>query len=457
MQKMKNILIHSLGVFVFLAILAIGISISATHIFIALSFIAYIIAISTGIQIDLKPTRFSGLPIMLTGLIYYIWVLITAIYHSILSEDILYSFNQAVRAELSDIALFLFGYLVCKLHSSKKYKSIIHRAFYALTILVIISGLVSVFSEFRLGRLAKGLGTVASSFNRPQHPVFDLFGITIYRPVGLMNTHLTYAGILIVCIFVSIKMLIDYSKSFELHQSKTLAAFFITLTGCGLLVINQARSIIFGFVILSPFLLYFTIQRIPFLKQAKPAIRVLNTRFVSILIFCFSIAAIFGIGFVLINKQSRSTQYTDYFRPIIWNSSYQLIKANPVFGIGPGNFKEATWQWRHDYLQKNPDLLYYFYNSPDGHAHNDLLHAGVSSGFPAMLIYLVLLYFISLRVFNQNQRNKNFITLLSMSLVVIALAGVFQCFYQDDEVIVLFWCIAGWLSSLENENRYKMI
>ena len=149
-------------------------------------------------------------------------------------------------------------------------------------------------------------------------------------------------------------------------------------------------------------------------------------------------------------------RHTDYFRPILWTGSLRLIEAHPILGVGAGNFKAATLAWREQYLLAHPDLLYFFKNTPDGHAHNDVLHLSVIGGIPAGLSFLGLVYLIIQRMLRSAHtgRPSDYRTaLLLCGCLAFFIAGIAQCYFQDDEVVVVFWTVIALASAWQSNHR----
>ena len=104
--------------------------------------------------------------------------------------------------------------------------------------------------------------------------------------------------------------------------------------------------------------------------------------------------------------------------------------------------------------------MYFLEITPDSHAHNDLLHLMVLGGVPAGLLFFGLI-FHAVRSLLEAMRNgivsrgaseireargtiqaSNLLNLevaIRTSLPGFLVAGLSQCYFQDDEVVVVFW------------------
>ncbi|MCB1168300.1 MAG: hypothetical protein KDK33_19255, partial [Leptospiraceae bacterium] len=105
------------------------------------------------------------------------------------------------HSEWTDLFLLLFAWLLVSLARQSHIEShrLSHYATMALLVfatLLVVAGFLSVFSEVRLSKLFTGYGHEFSARNRPQFPFATIGGLTLYRPIGFMNTRLSYAGLL---------------------------------------------------------------------------------------------------------------------------------------------------------------------------------------------------------------------------------------------------------------------
>ncbi len=69
----------------------------------------------------------------------------------------------------------------------------------------------------------------------------------------------------------------------------------------------------------------------------------------------------------------------DQGRRFIWTQSLNVAAGHPIFGVGPGNFKEG---YAAVMPTEPPGFL------PQGHAHNDYLMYAAQSGFPELIFFL---------------------------------------------------------------------
>ena len=144
---------------------------------------------------------------------------------------------------------------------------------------------------------------------------------------------------------------------------------------------------------------------------------------------------------------ARVERHTDYARPILWTQAADFAAAHPLTGVGPGNFERAGEAYRAQFIQRYPHTWYFLKNTPRGHAHNDLLHLSAVGGVPAGLAYLLLLAAIAAFLMTRPAGSPAFAA--AAGTVALFFAGLAQCYFQDDEVSVLFWGLLGLASALQ--------
>lgn len=451
-----------------LSMLAMAISISATHILIGITLLLWIYAwIRSPRRSDSYafPSIMQKIPpVFRMGLLLYgIIILSTSI--QALGHDPLNSIRNAVRNEWSDFALMAYGLMIYDLSRRKeRNRRILMIGLWSLIIALILSGVMAMFFEHRLGRIIRGAGEIMSAGNRPQHPLGLLGGLQLYRPIGFMNTRLTYAGLLILILPFTLGEIGLVGSESNRARLRTAGLIALSIAGVLVLLANGSRSAQLGFLFCLPALVWIIFRQV--YGQWGPGIRTIyekRRRLLVMMLICGLPACAAFIWAVLpfvleIKEQLQAMlvqRHTDYFRPILWTGSLRLIEAHPILGVGAGNFKAATLAWRDQYLLAHPDLLYFFKNTPDGHAHNDVLHLSVVGGIPAGLSFLGLVYLIIQRMLRSAQtgRSADFRTaLLFCGSLAFFIAGIAQCYFQDDEVVVVFWTVLA-LASAWQSNR----
>lgn len=504
-----------------LAFPAMTLSISGTQILIALAFVSYAAALFAGRwQARQTSVENRGLPslrslpaVWLIGGALFAWLLLSGLVHAAIdalsATDILVpdarsspgaapagglsafadAIRRGARGEWGDVPLLLFGLLVfVHARQSSAHRRILFGGLTAAFALLIVGGFVAMFSEFRLARLvphhiaqlmpgAEAAELVASAKNRPQHPYTQLGDWTLYRPIGFMNTRLTFAGLLM--------LMLPWAAGRAFLPAATpipRRALWAAAVGIGvlLLLVNGTRSILAGAAVTAAFGGYLWLRQLVLLQnQASDnqsatvsassfSIRKLLARQGNgrRMLAAGIVLVIAGTGSVLYFASdagrlqsnrllARVQRHTDFARPILWTVAGELALQNPVLGAGPGNFERAGLAWREDFVRENPETLYFFRNTPRGHAHNDLLHLAATGGLPAALLFLILAFFTVRRLFESDDpgelRRAGLPTRLAtvrddwllLGTLGFFAAGIAQCYFQDDEVATLYWALLG--------------
>lgn len=123
----------------------------------------------------------------------------------------------------------------------------------------------------------------------------------------------------------------------------------------------------------------------------------------------------------------------------LWHTGWNMVKANPWLGIGPGEFNRVFEIYKHP-----------GYYDAGGHAHNDMLNLAANSGIPAMLAWLGMWGFLIFSAFKgyRNPQNSAYQRTIIRGMVAavagILLAGFFQCYYTDLENNIFWWAMVVW-------------
>ncbi|MCB1191521.1 MAG: O-antigen ligase family protein [Leptospiraceae bacterium] len=341
-----------------------------------------------------------------------------------------------LRSEFSDIWMCFIIPVAIYHAKHQKYLPTIKKVFIISFVLVVITGFISIFTYFRLA-LYVNYGFQFLPGHRPQHFAGQVFGINTYLPIGFMNTHLTFGGLLSLYLPG-----IAYFSFLQFQQKRyfSVLVLMIFLGLAGLVFFyNQSRSAWIG-VIFCIILLVFK-NRSYFLSLFKKRSALL---FFVILLFSIGV-----LGNQLIHKnwllqravedvlKDNTTENQRYF---IYKNTLSLLKKHFLMGVGPGRFGEVHNQESNLMVQKNEQLWYELFITPRGHAHHDVLHFFAIGGFINLAILLTFYY----RLINfLLQTPINSLNSLFIGYIVLYISGFFQCYMLDDEVVLPFYAIVG--------------
>ncbi len=500
-QKFYNDILEKISFFfAFFALLSTFISISITQINIAISITFCVIQKVIVYFIDTKPklkTRHNNIPnafICAIGLFFF--VLVSEIFHSIesfsatsLLTNLIYFFKK------SDLYLMSFGILIWSFYKKKARIQTMGKGFIILIVLLIFSGVISVFFEQQLSSLLLSSVNMSSNppvydrDNQPQNLLFTLFGIPLYSPTGFMSTRLTYAGMLIIVLpFLMGKVILYILKKRDgvhatlhtfphekIEQTQSLnkneiesnqqlntnifsVRFIliiiygsISLFGLGVLWLTGVRSAIIGLAVALS-LLFLMLLKKDFLsfqywkgfflqkKKEKGYYR----KIIYILFLLFTLFISISIYFDFHTRFLRPVLRTANFgRPLMWTESWGAIRQNPIFGVGHSKYSSVKETWRNTFLSENPDAWYFMHFIPTGHVHSDILDMAYLHGIFPVLFYLGIVFFILRQMLFLRSKKDTLREIESISLlcgcVGLFVASLFQCYFKDDEVILIFW------------------
>lgn len=452
-EKIENASVWTAAI----AVTAIAWSVSVTHVMIFFSFMGFFIISILNFKTNASQFNISGIPAILkkTTKLHPFFLSGIAIFSILLLSGLLNNSGKNLKwlyssdvSEFKDVALMIFGIILYSLSKKEKNKNRFIKALEIAAVILIASGIISAFSEFRLSKILTGHGFTASADNRAQYPLFNIYGIQIYRPIGLMNTRLTYAGLLILIVPYLTMKIVEPGKIHYLNRKFSVVLAFSAII---LLFINGSRSALIGlfgsllFLCLSPH----SLKKIKYYTKKYR----FNFTLISFFILTFVLFSIIlpQTRHIYSKVQNRIFRYTDYQRPIIWKGAREIIATQPILGTGPGNFRDLTIAFRNNYIENHPQTMMLVINAPDGHAHNDLLHLTTAGGFAAGIFFLILSASVGAEIFKPVRFNsmQNLSVYLASGMAAFLIAGTAQCYFQDDEVVILFWILAG-LTASEN-------
>jgi len=122
-------------------------------------------------------------------------------------------------------------------------------------------------------------------------------------------------------------------------------------------------------------------------------------------------------------------------RLMIWRSAGLMIKNNPLFGIGPGNFQNKYLEYQKYF----PPYLEWAVPQP----HNLFLAFWLEAGFIGMVGFVLLL----VQFFRDNQKaiknNHLYGTLCFAILLYFLVHGLVDTTYWRNDMAVLFWTVVA--------------
>ncbi|TGL77420.1 O-antigen ligase family protein [Leptospira yasudae] len=345
------------------------------------------------------------------------------------------------RSEFGDfwmLLLFPASFLVA---SQEKNQIILKRFLFASASIAILLGCISLFSEVRIGKFVAN-GFKYAPGDRLQHFSGNIGPIKLYLPIGMMNTHLTFGGLL--GIFLP-GLFVDWFQSVKRKRDFTLfLKTALVFAGFGILFFNQSRSVWLGvFVTLLLLLLKGTFA----IRKNLPQISLRSRIAAGLVLFGVLISAgtLFRNNWLIQRSISQifEVHNTENQRYYIYKNTIPLIRENWFAGVGGGNYKDSHWKESAKMIQANEQLWYELYITPRGHAHNDLLHFFTTGGIFAALLFLLFWGRMFSNFFRSDYSSVQGIPILAIGILSLFPAGFFQCYLLDDEVVLPFFAFCG--------------
>lgn len=215
---------------------------------------------------------------------------------------------------------------------------------------------------------------IYNSFIFLAYGMFDYIkGGTFFRGNG-MGTLITFIFILFITLSIQKKYkAIYYNIFYFLTAMVSIYALYISYSRGAVLGLIFAITLWFGLVIYRN-------------RENRRLI------IISLVIFLlFTSLSTFFMPDSLINKfrkiQDIESSWSLKTRIIMWETSLNLIKKNPVLGIGIGNFKPAFVEYMNDHNIKLPGN-----KMRHDHPHNLFLFIAVEQGIISLLIFIYMYY-----------------------------------------------------------------
>ena len=280
----------------------------------------------------------------------------------------------------------------------KKKKFLLH-LFLIITTIATVSGLIALYSGFN-----------PLKFKEACHPS---------RACGLFGMYMTY-GYGISLFMVILTGMLFYKK--ELSQWINIRLLLIVwIINMGGLFFSYSRGAWIGFIAALPF--YFL----------KKSIRLF---FIGIL----AMTLVGGLCFVFSKKIQKTflnaaRVQSNTNRILLWKSSIDLFKENPVLGVGYLNFESLSKKTIRMNYKNEGDVF-------GGHAHNNFLEHLASTGILGFTALLIFHFFWMKEMFRRNDLMGRLVFPFIISFFI---SGQFQYTFGDGEN--LFFIMGIWMLS----------
>lgn len=442
-------------------------SISLSQSFLALALLSLLLYVGQGGRRESWTPDFRR--VILAALLLYGTWLLSALVHSVFKASVA-PLRTALSSDLKDV--WLLGTALWVYHHgtvSARHRSLLLRSVAVTFLLLLGTGLISVFTPFRLSRALYHLehGLTFSAEARLQHPMFTLLpGLTLHMPVGMLGTHLAF-GAQLGFFFIPLTLYVLNSWVFRPYFRHWKAEDWIPAgvlaIAAFVLLLNNARSAIFG--VLSALLA--GIIFLSYRRWKRSAWRLAPVPVLLLLIAAVTTVVNAEVREFLMQSVGLEKKHSDYQRVMLWSTASEVFLDHPITGVGPGNFSEVVADRMHEKAADRPYLWYLYMQTERGHSHNDFLHNLTTAGLPAGLAFLAFwAAVLSLSAgrdtadrFTEDARGLERLVSSArpfvpfMPLLLLA-GGAFQCYFLDDQVLMPFWMSVG-LAALARKAEFS--
>lgn len=205
--------------------------------------------------------------------------------------------------------------------------------------------------------------------------------------------------------------------------------FFLTYA----LFLSFSRSVISIFILLSLFFFWS--------NKKKESIKLLFFGFI------FSVAVLFAVLSPEILSRARQTSLSDQSidaRRQYIKSAILMIKENPIFGAGYGNFT--------DKLRLAAKKLQNWEYQP---VHNIYFLVASETGLSGLLSFLALLFFAVFYKIKENLKNQESFTVFLIFLLFLLVGFVDHFFLTTQQGAMMFWIILGILTGQKADKNIQ--
>jgi putative inorganic carbon (HCO3(-)) transporter len=280
-----------------------------------------------------------------------------------------------------------------------------------LTILISVSTLVGFYA---IWQHYSGMDLYRNRLLEPRGEVFT--------SLGLFDHHLTFGGYYLLVFLIAWVFLLNTKRAGFFRILDFIAPIVIGFS----LIFSYARSAWLGGVM--------GILTFGFLKGGKFILFLI----LGVLVLCVLIYVIEPTSLERIREIDLSKDKPESTRIRLWQTSINMIKDKPIWGIGLGNFGKLFDRYKVEGIYDTTC-----------HPHNDFLNVAVNSGLLGLLAYLsiwaVFLYSTIKTTIKNRKTGFCYSVQIGGTVAIVAFlfASLLQCYYTDAEVNMLIMFIVG--------------
>jgi len=261
-------------------------------------------------------------------------------------------------------------------------------------------------------------------------------GLDLYNRIsGFQNISLTYAGLLMLALVLTIALMLFNNKIRRDIWLLPLAVILITA-----LILALTRNAWVGSI--------FGVATVLALWKPK-----------TILAIPLIIIAVMAVSPPIVQDRATSVldpqDYSNRERLLIWSSGLKIVADNKLFGVGQNTFPNVYGKYRSpDAMEKRP-----------AHLHNNILQIAVERGLVGLAAWLAIWITAIWSIAKALRLNLNTVNRLPLRaglgcIIAFQVAGMFEYNYGDSEVqMLMFVILAATMAASHNaiKNKPKII
>lgn len=278
----------------------------------------------------------------------------------------------------------------------------------------------------------------------PHDTIRKNWGNHAYSTIGNKNFFAT---------LMTLYLPINISYYLRTKENKYLLSSSIIFSG---LVASITRSNFISFGVYSVVILCYCFKNKKYMKHYLISLGIFAAIFIMLNSLTNStvLSRLGSIGIDITKISAKDNDTVGSSRVYIWKRGITFIPQHPMLGSGPDTFGVI-------FLQKYFDELDYMQKLTGGivdKAHNEYLQLTVTSGIPALIIYLSLITLITLRLIKKFRESRDNYQLLYLGLLMSIIGYLVQAFFNISVVSVapVFWAMLGIAANLGEKNQNKI-
>lgn len=277
--------------------------------------------------------------------------------------------------------------------------------------------------------------------------ILQLYGIIpsnspFFRVTGPFHNPARYAIFLVALLPYCLSAYLFYPKVSRWYKIINIFSMVTGLMALLILPATNTRAAWIGLLVSSVFILYY---------RYKPQFKELKKK---LWLVCLGLFLCISVSFLLYKLKPRSAES----RLAIWEISFNMVKENPITGVGYGNFENRYDNYQAKYFsQHQADLNKIQSADVVRYAYNIFLQILCEQGMMGLILFIILLYCIvpksMLSKFAADQQEAYLMIISFAGIIAIVISGISSYPFDIQPVICIFFIHMAILSGVNKENN----